>query len=275
MWTASATVVLLTCLFVVCNAAAPKCPASELAEIEYNVKSCQKQAEARFFLNPDSVRLCQLLVEVVDSCTKGYALCHSDVVILVLRRAQKRVYTDKMMKMYGLGELILNCTVPGVDDSSIARVVQPNTHKYTTTKMCPTEKAVRESVEAYKDCANAANDAMESRIRTSDSSVETRKPIICETVDELLTSCFALMTACMDSDEEVKELHERQGDLLATLFYRMTSSIGFSIKQCPGYGDSSRIPTRTELRSGAEPKAISVFLVATTTIISRVNSLAT
>lgn len=65
MWTASATVVLLTCLFVVCNAAAPKCPESELAEIEYNVKSCQKQAEARFFLNPDSVRLCQLLVEVL------------------------------------------------------------------------------------------------------------------------------------------------------------------------------------------------------------------
>ena len=62
--------------------------------------------------------------------------------------------------------------------------------------------------------------------RTSDSSVETRKPIICETVDELLTSCFALMTACMDSDDEIQELHERQGDLLATLFYRMTYSIG-------------------------------------------------
>ena len=56
--------------------------------------------------------------------------------------------------------------------------------------------------------------------------METRKPIICETVDELLTSCFALMTACMDSDDEIQELHERQGDLLATLFYRMTYSIG-------------------------------------------------
>ena len=56
--------------------------------------------------------------------------------------------------------------------------------------------------------------------------METRKPIICETVDELLTSCFALMTKCMDSDDEIKELHERQGDLLATLFYRLTYSIG-------------------------------------------------
>ena len=56
--------------------------------------------------------------------------------------------------------------------------------------------------------------------------METRKPIICETVDELLTTCFALMTACVDADEEIQELHERQGDLLATLFYRMTYSIG-------------------------------------------------
>ena len=31
--------------------------------------------------------------------------------------------------MYGIGELILNCTVPGVDDSSIGRVVQSKTHK--------------------------------------------------------------------------------------------------------------------------------------------------
>ena len=56
----------LTCLAVTCLAAAasPKCPESELAEIEYGVKTCQKQAEARFFLSPDSVRLCQLLVEV-------------------------------------------------------------------------------------------------------------------------------------------------------------------------------------------------------------------
>ena len=38
-------------------------------------------------------------MQVVDTCTKGYALCHSDVVVLVLRRAQKRVYTDKMMKV--------------------------------------------------------------------------------------------------------------------------------------------------------------------------------
>ena len=62
--------------------------------------------------------------------------------------------------------------------------------------------------------------------RTSDSSVETQKPIICETVDELLTSCFDLMTRCMDSDEEIRDLRERQGDLLATLFYRLTYTIG-------------------------------------------------
>ena len=37
--------------------------------------------------------------------------------------------------------------------------------RYTTTKRCPTERAVRESVKAYKKCADAANDAMESRFR--------------------------------------------------------------------------------------------------------------
>ena len=62
--------------------------------------------------------------------------------------------------------------------------------------------------------------------RTSDSSLETQKPIICETVDELLTTCFDLMTRCMDSDEEIRDLRERQGDLLATLFYRLTYTIG-------------------------------------------------
>ena len=66
MWTSSVTVtVALTCLVVVVCSAAPKCPESELAEIEYSVKTCQKQAEARFFVSPDSVRLCQLLVEVL------------------------------------------------------------------------------------------------------------------------------------------------------------------------------------------------------------------
>ena len=65
MWTPSVTVtVALTSLVAVVCWAAPKCPESELAEIEYSVKTCQKQAEARFFLSPDSVRLCQLLVEV-------------------------------------------------------------------------------------------------------------------------------------------------------------------------------------------------------------------
>ena len=62
--------------------------------------------------------------------------------------------------------------------------------------------------------------------RTSDSSLETQRPIICETVEELLTSCFDLMTRCMDSDEEIRDLRERQGDLLATLFYRLTYTIG-------------------------------------------------
>ena len=62
--------------------------------------------------------------------------------------------------------------------------------------------------------------------RTSDSSLETQKPIICETVDELLTTCFDLMTRCMDSDQEIRDLRERQGDLLATLFYRLTYTIG-------------------------------------------------
>ena len=59
------TVALLPCLVAMCWAAAPKkCPKSELAEIEYSVRTCQKQAEARFFISPDSLRLCQLLVEV-------------------------------------------------------------------------------------------------------------------------------------------------------------------------------------------------------------------
>lgn len=269
-------VALLPCLVALCWGATPKkCPKSELAEIEYSVRTCQKQAEARFFISPDSLRLCQLLVEVVDTCTKGYALCHSDVKILVLRRAQKRVYTDKMMKMYGIGELILNCTVPGVDDSSLIKSVQPKTHKYTTTKRCPTERAVRESVRAYKECADAANDAMESRFRTSDSSLETQKPIICETVDELLTTCFDLMTRCMDSDEEIRDLRERQGDLLATLFYRLTYTIGFSIKQCPGFGDSRTLPTGKEVQSGSESPAISVLLIVTTAIMTHFHNLAT
>ena len=57
-------VALLPCLVAMCWAAAPKkCPKSELAEIEYSVRTCQKQAEARFFISPDSLRLCQLLVE--------------------------------------------------------------------------------------------------------------------------------------------------------------------------------------------------------------------
>ena len=62
--------------------------------------------------------------------------------------------------------------------------------------------------------------------RTSASSVEVRKPIICKAVDELLTTCFAKMSSCMDSDVEIGEMHERQRDLLATLFYRLTYSIG-------------------------------------------------
>ena len=63
MWIARVAV-MVSCLTVVCKAT-PKCPESELADIEYGVKSCQKQAEARFFVSPDSVRLCQLLVEVL------------------------------------------------------------------------------------------------------------------------------------------------------------------------------------------------------------------
>ena len=64
--TLSVTVVMLPCLVAMCLAAGPpkKCPKSELAEIEYGVRTCQKQAEARFFVSPDSLRLCQLLVEV-------------------------------------------------------------------------------------------------------------------------------------------------------------------------------------------------------------------
>ena len=43
--------------------------------------------------------------------------------------------------------------------------IVPIVCRYTTTKRCPTERAVRESVRAYKECADAANDAMESRFR--------------------------------------------------------------------------------------------------------------
>ena len=63
------SVVKTYCIFVAFGAAAAaasKCPESELAEIEYSVKSCQKQAEARFFVSPNSQRLCQLIVEVCD-----------------------------------------------------------------------------------------------------------------------------------------------------------------------------------------------------------------
>ena len=38
-------------------------------------------------------------------------------------------------------------------------------HRYTATKICPTEAAVRDSVEAYKECADDTNRAMASSIR--------------------------------------------------------------------------------------------------------------
>ena len=66
MWKTTVSVVLTYCIFVAFGADASKCPESELAEIEYGVKSCQKQAEGRFFVSPNSQRLCQLLIEVCD-----------------------------------------------------------------------------------------------------------------------------------------------------------------------------------------------------------------
>ena len=120
---------------------------------------------------------------------------------------------------------------------------------------------MRASVEAYKECADDTNRAMASSIRderrfsndcyqlqnecgtyifispvparTSASSAEVRKPIICEAVDELLTTCFALMSSCIDSDVEIEEMHERQRDLFATLFYRLTDSIGMCCSMLP------------------------------------------
>jgi hypothetical protein len=57
-------------------------------------------------------------------------------------------------------------------------------------------------------------------MRYHDSSLETRKPIICLAVDKLVGECFDLMAACVDSDQEVTELREKQKEILATLFYR-------------------------------------------------------
>ncbi len=93
--------ILAACLSaVVVSAARSSCPEGELREVADNSRRCQSLAEERFFVRPTRRGLCHLLYEIVVTCTGGYALCYSDVALLVMRRAAKRVYVDKMMKVY-------------------------------------------------------------------------------------------------------------------------------------------------------------------------------
>ncbi len=127
-----------------------------------------------------------------------------------------------------------------MDDTSLAKSSSlqqqqrhPAAHTFTPTEKCNSSAAVHLSVLRYKSCANRVNDALVDEISVTDSSIETRRPIICAAVGSLLVECFPHVASCVDSEAEADELREKQRELLATLFYPMTESLGFSVKQCP------------------------------------------
>ena len=125
-----------------------------------------------------------------------------------------------------------------MDDTSLASsgsVARTAQHTFTPTEKCNSSVAVHLSVLRYRSCSDNVNSAMEAEIRLTDSSIESRKPIICGAIGDLLDNCFPHVAKCLDSDREAEDLHRKQRELLATLFYSMTNSLGFSVKQCPAF----------------------------------------